>query len=181
MLALSVLVSILNAASYAETSKKSLHTENQTTAEEKMTESKSLDTQSLDVADLIQQEGQFKTLTQALEAAGLTDTLKNLKEVTLFAPTDEAFAKLPPGTLEDLLKPENKDKLISLLQYHVVEGAVKSKDVVKLREATTLDDGKQLKISSKNGVKINNAKVVTPDIIAKNGVIHGIDKVLMPE
>ena len=95
------------------------------------------------------------------------------------APTDEAFAKLPKGTLESLLKPENKDKLVAILKYHVVKGRVTSKKVVKLNEAKTIG-GKTVKISTAKGVMVNNAKVVKVDINCKNGVIHVIDTVLIP-
>ena len=121
----------------------------------------------------------FNTLVAAVKAADLADALQADGPLTVFAPTDEAFAKLPEGTVESLLLPENKEKLISILKYHVVAGAVTSGDVVKLKSATTLN-GHDVKINSCNGVKINNAKVVTADIHASNGVIHVIDTVLLP-
>ena len=125
--------------------------------------------------------GDFKTLAAALQAAGLVETLEGPGPFTVFAPTDAAFAKLPAGTLQDLLKPENKQKLISILKYHVVAGDVTSKQVVKLTEAKTLE-GQDLKIKAENGkVLINNADVVKPDIECSNGVIHVIDEVLLPQ
>lgn len=126
--------------------------------------------------------GSFKTLTAALEAAGLTEVLKGKGKFTVFAPTDEAFAKLPAGTVENLLKPENKDKLIAILKFHVIEGNVKSKTVAKLdgRLLKTLQGG-LLKVDATNGVAINGAKVVKADVKATNGVIHVIDTVLIPE
>ena len=125
--------------------------------------------------------GDFKTLAAALQAAGLVETLEGPGPFTVFAPTDAAFAKLPAGTLQDLLKPENKEKLISILKYHVVAGDVTSKEVVKLKEAKTLE-GQDLKIKVENGkVVINNADVVKPDIQCSNGVIHVIDEVLLPK
>tara|TARA_B110000263_G_scaffold152225_1_gene132155 strand:- start:79 stop:564 length:486 start_codon:yes stop_codon:yes gene_type:complete len=123
--------------------------------------------------------GSFKTLAAALQAGDLIDALSGDTEFTVFAPTDEAFAKLPKGTLESLLKPENKDKLVAILKYHVVKGRVTSKKVVKLNEATTIG-GKTIKISTSKGVMVNNAKVVKVDINCKNGVIHVIDTVLIP-
>ena len=123
--------------------------------------------------------GSFKTLAAALQAGDLIDALSGDTEFTVFAPTDEAFAKLPKGTLESLLKPENKDKLVAILTYHVVKGRVTSKKVVKLNEATTIG-GKTVKISTSKGVMVNNAKVVKVDINCKNGVIHVIDTVLIP-
>ena len=123
--------------------------------------------------------GSFKTLAAALQAGDLIDALSGDTEFTVFAPTDEAFAKLPKGTLESLLKLENKDKLVAILQYHVVKGRVTSKKVVKLNEAKTIG-GKTVKISTAKGVMVNNAKVVKVDINCKNGVIHVIDTVLIP-
>tara|TARA_B110000116_G_scaffold153480_1_gene132690 strand:+ start:649 stop:1134 length:486 start_codon:yes stop_codon:yes gene_type:complete len=123
--------------------------------------------------------GSFKTLAAALQAGDLIDALSGDTEFTVFAPTDEAFAKLPKGTLESLLKPENKDKLVAILKYHVVKGRVTSKKVVKLNEAKTIG-GKTVKISTAKGVMVNNAKVVKVDINCKNGVIHVIDTVLIP-
>ena len=134
-----------------------------------------------DIVDTAVSAGSFKTLTTALQAAGLVDALKGPGPFTVFAPTDEAFNKLPAGTLESLLKPENKDKLKAILLYHVVSGDVPSSQAVKLTSAKTLE-GKDLAISVENGgVMINNAKVVKADVHASNGVIHVIDTVLMPK
>jgi uncharacterized surface protein with fasciclin (FAS1) repeats len=123
----------------------------------------------------------FKTLVAAVKAAGLVDTLKGPGPFTVFAPTDEAFAKLPAGTLETLLKPENKAKLQSILTYHVVSGKVMSQDVVKLDSAKTVE-GHNITIKTVNGgVMVNNAHVIQADIKASNGVIHVIDTVILPE
>ena len=125
--------------------------------------------------------GKFNTLVAAVKAAGLVDTLKGPGPFTVFAPTDEAFAKLPAGALEDLLKPENKAKLQSVLTYHVVPGKVMSRDAVKLNSAKTAQ-GSTIKIKAMdNGVMVNDAHVVKADIAASNGVIHVIDKVILPE
>lgn len=133
-----------------------------------------------DIVDTAVASGQFKTLATALKAAGLVDTLKGSGPFTVFAPTDAAFAKLPVGTLNDLLKPENKTKLVAILTYHVVPGDVTAADVVKLSEAKTVN-GAMLKVSTQNGkVMVNNADVVKTDIAASNGVIHVIDAVLLP-
>ena len=124
--------------------------------------------------------GSFKTLTAALTAAGLVDTLKGNGPFTVFAPTDEAFAKLPPGTVENLLKPENKAMLIDILTYHVVSGNVPSGTAIKLTEATALNN-KKIKLEAKEGALfLNTAKVTTADVKCSNGVIHIIDAVLMP-
>lgn len=125
--------------------------------------------------------GKFKTLVTALKAANLVDTLRGPGPFTVFAPTDEAFAKLPAGTLQSLLKPENKAKLQSILTYHVVPGKVMSQDVTKLDSAKTVE-GRTLAIKTMNGaVMVNNARVTKADIEASNGVIHVIDTVLLPE
>lgn len=124
--------------------------------------------------------GTFKTLLAAAKAAGLDSTLANDGPFTVFAPTDEAFAKLPAGTVESLLKPENKDKLAAVLKYHVVSGRVFSPDAVKAGTAATLEGGKISISRSGESVKINGATVVAADIDASNGVIHVIDQVLMP-
>ena len=133
-----------------------------------------------DIVDTAVANGQFKTLATALNAAGLVNTLKGPGPFTVFAPTDDAFAKLPPGTLDDLLKPENKGKLAAILTYHVVPGAVTSRQVTNLKEAKTVN-GSMLQVSARDGkVMINNADVVKPDIETLNGVIHVIDAVLLP-
>ena len=125
--------------------------------------------------------GDFKTLVTALKAAGLVDTLSGPGPFTVFAPTDAAFAKLPAGTVQDLLKPENKEKLVAILTYHVVAGDVMAKDVVKMSEAKTLN-GKDVKIMVQGGkVMINDATVIKADIACSNGVIHVIDSVLIPQ
>jgi uncharacterized surface protein with fasciclin (FAS1) repeats len=125
--------------------------------------------------------GQFTILAKALEAAGLVEALKGKGKYTVFAPTDEAFNKLPEGTLEMLLKPENKEKLKSILLYHVVDAKLSAKKVGKLdgRKLVTLQGG-LLEISADNGVKINSSNVVKADVNAQNGVIHVIDTVLIP-
>lgn len=134
-----------------------------------------------DIVDTAVAAGNFKTLATALQTAGLVDTLKGPGPFTVFAPTDEAFAKLPPGAVEDLLKPENHDKLVSILTYHVVPGKVMAKDVVKLHEAKTVN-GKDVKIMTEGGkVTIDNANVVKTDIACSNGVIHVIDSVILPQ
>ena len=133
-----------------------------------------------DIVDTAMAADQFKTLTAALGAAGLVDTLKGPGPFTVFAPTDAAFAKLPAGTVETLLKPENKAQLTAILSYHVVPGSVMAADVVKLTEAKTVN-GKMIKVSVDDGnVMINDAKVTTADIAASNGVIHVIDAVILP-
>jgi uncharacterized surface protein with fasciclin (FAS1) repeats len=133
-----------------------------------------------DIVDTAVANGQFKTLAAALNAAGLVNTLKGPGPFTVFAPTDDAFAKLPPGTLDDLLKPENKGKLTAILTYHVVPGAVTSRQVTNLKEAKNVN-GSMLQVSTRDGkVMINNADVVKPDIETSNGVIHVIDAVLLP-
>ena len=136
----------------------------------------------MDIVETAVEAGQFKTLAAALEAAGLTDALKGTGPFTVFAPTDEAFAKLPAGTVESLLKPENKEKLKAILLYHVVAGKVPASEVVKLngRSVKTLQ-GTSVKVRTKHGVTVNNAKVTQTDIDASNGVIHVIDTVLMPK
>jgi uncharacterized surface protein with fasciclin (FAS1) repeats len=125
-------------------------------------------------------DASFSTLVAAVKAAGLAETLSGPGPFTVFAPSNEAFAKLPKGTVEDLLKPENKDKLVAILTYHVVPGTVKAKDVVGLSEAKTVN-GKAAKVTVKDGtVMIDGAKVVKTDITSKNGVIHVIDAVILP-
>jgi transforming growth factor-beta-induced protein len=133
-----------------------------------------------DIVDTAVAAGSFKTLAAALTAAGLVDTLKSEGPFTVFAPTDEAFAKLPEGTVENLLKPENKEKLIAVLTYHVVPGKVMASDVVKLKSAKTVN-GKAVKIAVEEGsVSVDAAKVVATDIETSNGVIHVIDSVILP-
>ena len=133
-----------------------------------------------DIVDTAVEAGSFKTLAAALKAADLIETLKGKGPFTVFAPTDEAFAKLPKGTVEELLKPENKAKLAGILTYHVVAGKVEAKDAVKLKSAKTVT-GASFKISASDaGVMVDKAKVVKTDIQCSNGVIHVIDSVIMP-
>lgn len=122
----------------------------------------------------------LKTLVAAIEAADLTDTLMNGGPFTIFAPTDEAFAELPDGTLEELLKPENKDDLTAILTYHVVPGKVMAYEVFKLKSAPTVN-GEEITITNEEGIKVDDANVTRFDILAKNGVIHMIDKVILPK
>ena len=131
-----------------------------------------------DIVDTAVSAGSFKTLVTAVTAAGLGDTLKGPGPFTVFAPTDEAFSKLPAGTVESLLK--DIPKLKKILLYHVVSGKVMAADVVKLKSANTVE-GSSVKIDASSGVKINDANVVSPDVAADNGVIHVIDTVLIPQ
>lgn len=137
------------------------------------------DGHSKDIVDTAVGAGSFTTLVAAVQAAGLVDTLKGAGPFTVFAPTDEAFAKLPAGTVDDLLKPENKAKLTAILTYHVVPGKVMSGDLSNGMKVATVQ-GAEVTIMTDGGVKVNEASVVTPDIAASNGVIHVIDSVIMP-
>ena len=141
---------------------------------------KTADTKTLDIVDTAIGAGQFNTLAAALTAADLVATLKGEGPFTVFAPTDAAFAKLPEGTVENLLKPENRDQLIAVLTYHVVPGKVYAADVVKLTRATTVNGSDVTIAVVDGGVRIDNANVVTTDIAASNGVIHVIDAVILP-
>ena len=132
-----------------------------------------------DIVDIAAGSDQFETLVAAETAAELVDTLKSDGPFTVFAPTDEAFAALPEGTVETLLKPENKDQLIAVLTYHVVAGKVMSTDLSDDMTAATVQGG-EITVDLDNGVMINDATVVTADIEASNGVIHVIDKVILP-
>ena len=134
---------------------------------------------SMDIVDTAIAAGSFTTLAAALTAAGLVETLKGAGPFTVFAPTDAAFAALPAGTVEDLLKPENKDKLIAILTYHVVPGAVMSTDLTEGMMATTVN-GAQITITLDGGAKVNGAVISTADIKTSNGVIHVIDSVILP-
>ena len=134
-----------------------------------------------DIVDTAVAAGNFKTLVAAVQAAGLVDTLKGTGPFTVFAPTDEAFAKLPAGTVEDLLKPENKDKLVAILTYHVVPGKVMAADVVGKETMAKSVQGSEIKVNGMDGVMVDGAKVVQADIVADNGVIHVIDAVIMPK
>ena len=133
-----------------------------------------------DIVDTAVAAGDFNTLAAALEAGGLVDTLKGEGPYTVFAPTDDAFAKLPDGTVEMLLKPENKDKLVAILTYHVVPGKVKAADVVALNSATTVNGSDVAIRVDDEKVFVNDSRVVSTDIWASNGVIHVVDTVLLP-
>jgi len=132
-----------------------------------------------DIIDTALSAGNFSTLAAALGAAGLIETLKGDGPFTVFAPTDEAFSKIPAATLSELLQPENKENLVAILTYHVVSGRVTADEVTNLESATSLQ-GQTVKISTKDGIRINDARVLTPDVQATNGVIHIIDAVLIP-
>ncbi len=133
-----------------------------------------------DIVDTAISAGQFETLAAALKAADLVDTLKGEGPFTVFAPTDEAFAKLPEGTVANLLKPENRDQLVAILTYHVVPGSVPAADVVKLGSATTVNGANVEILVSDNGVQVDSANVIKTDIAASNGIIHVIDSVILP-
>ncbi|MBC7953048.1 MAG: fasciclin domain-containing protein [Rhodospirillaceae bacterium] len=134
-----------------------------------------------DIVDTASSAGSFNTLVTAIKAAGLVDTLKGPGPFTVFAPTDDAFAKLPAGTLDNLLKPENKKQLTSILTYHVVPGKVMSKDIAGKRTMAKTVEGSELTIDATSGVKVDKATVTKADIDTSNGVIHVIDTVLMPK
>ena len=136
--------------------------------------------QAGDIVDVAASNKSFKTLVAAVKAADLVKTLKSEGPFTVFAPTDEAFAKLPKGTLESLLKPENKQKLVSILTYHVVPGKVMAKDVKSGMVKTASGSSFKLKVGKK-GVYVDKAKVVATDVMADNGVIHVIDAVILPK
>jgi uncharacterized surface protein with fasciclin (FAS1) repeats len=141
----------------------------------------SVQAQEKDIVDTAVAAGSFQTLAKALTAAGLVETLKGKGPFTVFAPTDEAFAKLPAGTLADLLKPENKKKLTDILTYHVVPGKETAAMVTKMTSATTVN-GKSLRLATSNGaVTVDGARVVKADVLVSNGVIHVIDAVLLPK
>jgi uncharacterized surface protein with fasciclin (FAS1) repeats len=123
----------------------------------------------------------FKTLVAAVKAAGLVETLQGPGPFTVFAPTDEAFSKLPAGTLESLLKPENRDKLAGILKYHVISGKVLAADVKTSEAKTVQGQSVSLKVSEANGVTVDSAKVIKADVMADNGVIHVIDQVILPK
>ena len=134
-----------------------------------------------DIVDTAVAAGSFKTLAAALKAADLVDTLKSKGPFTVLAPTDDAFAKLPAGTVDTLLKPENKAKLVKILTYHVIPAKAMAADVVKMTSAKTVE-GSEVKIAVMDGkVKVNDANVVKTDIACSNGVIHVIDAVIMPK
>jgi uncharacterized surface protein with fasciclin (FAS1) repeats len=136
--------------------------------------------QEKDIVAVASSAGSFNTLVAAVKAAGLVETLQGAGPFTVFAPTDEAFAKLPKGTVEDLLKPENKSKLVSILTYHVVPGKIMAADVKTMKAKTV--NGQELEVKAgARGVTIDNAKIIKTDIAASNGVIHVIDTVVLPK
>lgn len=134
----------------------------------------------MDIVEVAVSAGSFETLVAAVKAAGLVEVLQGDGPFTVFAPTDEAFAALPEGTVAELLKPENKDKLVAILTYHVVPGKVMASDVVKLSSATTVQGSTVAIKTSDKGVMVDGARVLKTDIPASNGVIHVIDSVIMP-
>ena len=133
-----------------------------------------------DIVDVAVSNGSFNTLVAAAKAGGLVETLKSKGPFTVFAPTDAAFAALPKGTVETLLKPENKAKLVAILKHHVLAGAVPSKAIAGKKLSPATVNGTKLNIDATNGVTVNGAKVVIADVKASNGIIHVIDKVLIP-
>ena len=135
---------------------------------------------ALDIVDTAVSAGQFNTLVAAVEAADLAATLKGDGPFTVFAPTDEAFAALPEGTVERLLKPENKDELIAVLTYHVVAGKIMSSDIAGKEAMVESVQGSELDVNATNGVTVDGATVITADIETDNGVIHVIDRVVLP-
>ncbi|MGB8621894.1 MAG: fasciclin domain-containing protein [Paracoccaceae bacterium] len=134
-----------------------------------------------DIVDVASSNADFSTLVTAVKAAGLVDTLKGPGPFTVFAPTNAAFAKLPAGTVEDLLKPENKGQLVKVLTYHVVPGAVTADQLAGKKMNVATVEGQSVRVDATNGVKVNNANVIKADIMASNGVIHVIDTVLLPK
>jgi uncharacterized surface protein with fasciclin (FAS1) repeats len=138
--------------------------------------------QAADIVDTAASAGSFETLVTAVEAAGLVETLKGQGPFTVFAPTDEAFAKLPEGTVDDLLKPENKDQLVAILTYHVVPGKTMSSDIAGKELEVATVEGSEVTIDATDGaVKVDDATVTQADIETDNGVIHVIDTVIAPE
>jgi uncharacterized surface protein with fasciclin (FAS1) repeats len=135
---------------------------------------------SKNIVETAVQSGKFNTLVAALNAAGLVNTLNGKGPFTVFAPSDTAFSKLPAGTVDGLLMPENKAKLVSILAYHVIPGKIMSGDIVGKKISVKTVQGSEVSVDAMYGVKINNSNVVSADIAATNGVIHVIDKVLMP-
>ena len=133
-----------------------------------------------DIVDTAVSAGSFTTLVAAVQAAGLVDTLKGDGPFTVFAPTDEAFAALPEGTVETLLKPENKDQLVAILTYHVVPAKITSGEIAGKKAKVLTVQGDRLSVNARNGVKVDGAEVISADIMASNGVIHVVDKVLLP-
>ena len=141
----------------------------------------SVNVHALDIVDTAVSAGQFNTLVAAVEAADLVSTLKGDGPFTVFAPTDEAFAALPEGTVENLLKPENKEQLIAVLTYHVVAGKIMSSDIAGTQAMVESVQGSELDVNATNGVTVDGATVVTADIETDNGVIHVIDRVVLPQ
>ncbi|WP_420569200.1 fasciclin domain-containing protein [Thalassovita sp.] len=135
----------------------------------------------MDIVDTAVSAGSFTTLVAAVQAAGLVETLKGDGPFTVFAPTDDAFAALPAGTVETLLKPENRDQLVAVLTYHVVPGKVMASDLSGKKLSVETVNGQSVQISAFSGVSVDNAKVVQADIDASNGVIHVIDAVILPK
>ncbi|MDH5910886.1 fasciclin domain-containing protein [Vibrio splendidus] len=134
-----------------------------------------------DIVDVAAENGSFNTLVAAVKAADLVDTLKGEGPFTVLAPSDEAFAALPEGTVDMLLKPENKDKLVAVLTYHVIPGKIMAAEVMKLNSAVTVQGSAVMIAIDDGNVMIDNAKVIMPDVEASNGVIHVIDAVLLPK
>ena len=135
----------------------------------------------VDIVDTAVAAGSFETLVAAVSAAGLVDTLKGDGPFTVFAPTDEAFAKLPEGTVESLLEPANKDKLVAILTYHVVPGKIMSVEIAGQALDVATVNGEMVEVDATSDVMVNKARVTTADVVALNGVIHVIDTVLIPE
>ena len=140
----------------------------------------SLSVNAANIVETAKGAGQFNTLIAAAKAAGLAPTLSGKGPFTVFAPTDAAFAKLPKGTVESLLKPENKKKLASILTYHVVAGEINSSDIKPGRTHVKTVNGKSLAVRKHGGISVNGARIVSADVKASNGVIHVINKVLLP-
>ncbi|OSQ32569.1 fasciclin domain-containing protein [Thalassospira sp. MCCC 1A03138] len=140
----------------------------------------SLPAKAADIVDTAVSAGSFKTLVAAVQAAGLVETLKGEGPFTVFAPTDDAFAKLPAGTVDDLLKPGNKEKLVAILTYHVVPGKVMSTDIAGKEMEVASVQGDTIDVNATSGVMVDGATVTQADIEADNGVIHVIDTVIMP-
>ncbi|WP_299970597.1 fasciclin domain-containing protein [uncultured Roseobacter sp.] len=136
--------------------------------------------QDPDIVEVVQSAGSFDTLVAAVSAADLVETLQSEGPFTVFAPTDAAFAALPAGTVETLLKPENKDQLVSILTYHVLPGKVMAADLAGQRLSPETVNGKTVHVDGRNGVTVNGVDVIQADIPASNGVIHVIDEVLLP-
>lgn len=137
--------------------------------------------QTHDIVDTAVAAGSFTTLVAAVQAAGLVDTLKGAGPFTVFAPSDDAFAALPAGTVDELVKPENKEKLSAILLLHVLPGAVKSTDVAGQKLDATTAGGKTVRVDGSDGVTVDGARVVAADIACSNGVIHVIDTVILPQ